>query len=111
MSEYTKLANFLHTLSCDRPHVGDMHFMLKERDPNYCYFYLEEPLADSEKLPDHSLWEGEAKRLCEELSTSPTEVIRMLNILLELRRRLDDVLSKWPNAANFARLVLFGERR
>lgn len=111
MSEYTKLSNFLHTLSCNRPHVEDMQLMLKERDPTYCYFYVEEPLANSEEQPDHSLWEGEAKKLCEELSTSPTDAIRVLNALLDLRRRLDDILSRWPNAEEFAHLVLHDVRR
>ena len=111
MSEYTKLAGFLHTLSCTKPHVDDMKLMLQPRDPTQCYFYLEESLADSERQPDHSVWEEEAKSLCEELSTSPVEVIRLLNVLLDLRRRLDDILTRYPNAEEFAHLVLHDVRR
>lgn len=111
MSEYSKLAAFLHTLSCERPHVEDMQLMLKPRDPTKCYFYLEESMADSETLPDHSIWEGEAKKLCEELSTSSNEAIRLLITLLDLRRRLDEVLDRYPSAAEFAHLVLHGARR
>lgn len=111
MSEYTKLAGFLHTLSCGKPHLDDMQLLLRSRDPTQCYFYLEESLADSEHQPDHAIWEGEAEKLCKELSTSPNEAIRVLNTLLDLRRRLDDTLAKWPNSADFARLVLFDERR
>lgn len=110
MSEYTKLAGFLHTLSCGKPHLDDMQLMLKARDPTHCYFYLEESLADSERQPDHAIWEGEAKKLCEELSTSPTEAIRLLNVLLDLRRRLDDILVCYPNAEEFAHLVLHDVR-
>lgn len=110
MSEFTKLANFLHTLSCGRPHAGDMQLMLKERDPTICYFYLEESLADSELQPDHAIWEEEAAKLCQELATSPVEAIRLLNLLLDLRRRLDAVLVRYPNAEEFAHLVLHDAR-
>lgn len=110
MSEYTKLAGFLHTLSCGKPHLDDMQLLLKERDPSYCYFYLEESLADSELQLDHALWEEEAKRLCEELSASPNETLRLISALLDIRRRLDDVLAKNPNARAFSHLVLYDVR-
>lgn len=111
MDDLIKLANLLHTLSCIKPHVDDMQLLLQPRDANSCYFYVEETLADNAQKPDHDLWKGEAEKLCKELSTSPTEVIRLLTSLLDLRRRLDDILMRYPNAANFARLVLLDASR
>lgn len=113
MGEFTKLAGLLHTLSCEKLHVSDMTLMLKNRDPNNCYYYLEESLVDSNQQPDHLFWEKEAKSLCEKLSASPTDVIRLLNVFLDLRRRLDDILAKYPspNVREFSRLVLYDEYR
>lgn len=110
MSDFTRLAGYLHTLSCTRPHADDMLLLMKPRDPTQCYYYLEEALSSEEEREDHQTWEREAEALCKELSTSPTEAIRLLNALLDLRRRLDDVLAKWPTGAKIAHLLLFDEQ-
>lgn len=107
MSEFSKLAGFLHTLSCDKPHEDDMSLLLEVRDPTVCYYYLEESISPNEERLDHDLWEGAARELCQELSAAPSEVIRLLTTLLDLRRRLDESLTRHPNAAKLARLVLF----
>lgn len=111
MSEYSKLAGFLHTLSCTKTHVEDVQALLRTRDPNCCYYYVEDSLSGSDQEPDHQTWEREAEKLCSELSTSPQEALRILSQLLDIRRRLDEVITRSPNAAGFAHLVLFDVRR
>lgn len=111
MSEYSKLAGFLHTLSCTKSHAEDIQLMLRSRDPASCYYYLEDSLSGAEHEPDHQTWKREAEKLCSELSTSPQEALRILSKLLDIRRRLDEVIASNPNAAGFAHLVLFDARR
>lgn len=111
MSEYSKLAGFLHTLSCTKPHAENVQDLLKPRDPTYCYFYVEDSLAGAENEPDHQTWEKKAESLCQELSASPQETLRILSKLLDVRRRLDEIILANPNAAGFAHLVLFDVRR
>jgi len=108
MTELEKLATFLHTISCDMPHAEELSELLGQRDRQKCYFYLEDTMEEGWNYPDHKGWLSLASKLCEEQKSTPVEVLRLLSQLLSLRRSLDILLDKYPNGANFARLVLFG---
>lgn len=107
MSSITTLAGILHTLSCQKVHPDDMRALLAERDPDKCYFYLETSMADGEQEPDHQYWKSEAENLCSQLRLTPDEVLRILPQLLEMKRKLDLLLERYPSARDFCHLVLF----
>lgn len=101
-----QLAMVLHTLECDKEHPDDITLLLKERQEEVCYFYLEETLAEAMKEPDHLLWRKEAESLCSKLSLSPEEIIRLLPQLLEIRRKIDDLIMRYPNAQELVSLFV-----
>lgn len=109
MGEYTKLADIFHTLACTKPHSDNMLDLLKERSTKTCYYYLEESLAGEEDKPDHAYWEAVARELCSKAKLSPEEYLRVIPQLLDLRRRLEQVVNKNVNVRELARLILFDE--
>lgn len=102
-----RLSAVLHTLSCPKEHPEQMEALLSPRQPNCCYYYLEESLADEEDQLDHATWRKEAEALCLRLKLTPEETIRLMMNLLELRAKLDQLLIRFPSGGDFARLVLF----
>lgn len=110
MRSLIALAGILHTLSCQKNHPDDMRALLASRDPTKCYFYLEASMADGDQEPDHQYWKGEAEKLCSQLRLSPDEVLRLLPQLLEIKKRLAQLLDRYPSAQGFCHLVLFDER-
>lgn len=104
-----RLAAVLHTLSCVKEHPDQMESLLAPRDARCCYFYLEESLAEPSERLDHVVWEREAENLCSRLNLSPTETIRLVSSLLDLRAKLDQVLVRFPTGVKLARLVLLDE--
>lgn len=109
MSNYKKLADILHTISCQKPHSDNMLDLLSPRNSSVCYYYLEESLAEGEPQEDHTYWEAMAREACLKAKLSPEEYLRVIPQLLDLRRRLDTVVAKNANVREFARLVLFDE--
>lgn len=49
------LTDLLHILACQKNHATDMMAIL-DRHEGVCYYYLENDIADGDKLPDHALW-------------------------------------------------------
>lgn len=91
-----QLAQFLHSILCERPHADNMGDMLKERHPQVCYWYLEEKVAETDRniCHDHLLWEQEAQNLCDQLEMNEMDAIRALHAVLEARRILNPLLSR-----------------
>lgn len=104
-----RLTAILHTLACSKEHPERMEALISERSPSFCYYYLEESLAEEAEKTDHHTWQKEAESLCQKLSLSPVETLRLMMNLLELRAKLDQLLSRFPTGAGFARLVLFDD--
>lgn len=108
MTDLKRLAAVLHAIGCTKLHLDNMEELLKERDQTKCYYYLEESLE--EEQPDHVKWRENAEYLCERLNATPTEALRIITNLLDLRRRLDEQIERNPNVEELSRLILFDER-
>lgn len=100
------LAGILHTLSCTKPHSQDMQDLLQPRNPSVCYFYLEESLAEGERV-DHKKWEEVASDMCQKYNSTPEEVLRFIPTLLECRQKIEPILSKNRSLEGLCHLILF----
>lgn len=104
-----KLANILHTLTCQKEHAQSMEELIYEKqNPDLCYFYLENTLVPEDRVT-HKKWEELALELCNNYDMTPEDVLRALPILLECRQKIEGILAKAPNAVELCRLVVFSE--
>lgn len=57
-----RLADTLHTIFCTKPHADDVLLLLKPRDDEVCYYYLEKTVCDEpgQEKPDLDYWKKEA---------------------------------------------------
>lgn len=104
-----QLTQVIHTLSCTKEHEEQMESLLKPRSPQMCYFYLEASLASPEDKLDTAIWQNKAEELCKLVGVTPAELLRLLSSLLDIRHKLDTLLTRHPNAEGFCHLVLFDE--
>lgn len=103
-----KLSSILHTLSCTQEHEEQNVLALtQERNPDKCYYYLEEvlPPGASERI-DHKKWEDLTRELCNSWGSTPEQILRVLPQLLDIRQRIDAIREKFPNAEELLRLIL-----
>lgn len=100
-----RLSAFLHTLSCQKPHIEAMEDYLNGRKEGYCYYFIEEMLAGDQK--DHQEWLERTRAFCVECKLTPEEALRVLPKIVSLRRSLQDIIERSPTAVKLCRLVLF----
>lgn len=100
----SKLANILHTLSCEKEHSFN-NLELANRKPGVCYYYVEESTVCDQI--DHEWWEKEAEHLCTDYDLQPSEMLRIIPKLLEIRSELSHLLEKYPRITELAHLLLF----
>lgn len=105
-----RLSVVLHTLACTKKHAQKMEELIQsERDPNLCYFYLEESLVGSESQYSHEEWRAFATRFCTDYDLTPEAILSILPTLLECRQKITTILQKHPTAEELCRLVLLSE--
>lgn len=102
-----RLTAILHTLLCQKPHSERMEDLLEELNPEVCYFYLEESLAEKNELPCHIEWNHVAGKFKSVIGGSDEDAYRALMKLVNIKRELALFLETFPNAEGFALRVLF----
>lgn len=67
-----QLIDILHILLCTNPHIYDM-LKISNRQPGFCYYYLESDISDGDTMPDHIKWEEITTNFKTSLSLSTDE--------------------------------------
>lgn len=106
MDALKRLAELLHTLFCNSPHVEQMEEILKARVEGRCYYYLERSIVDEEEQIDTRKWMEEAQQLCKQLNASPEDAVKIVFELLEVYKQLNRLFARHPNARSLASALL-----
>ncbi len=88
-----KLAELLHTVDCTKAHASTVEESL-QRQPDTCYYYVEEARPKENQL-DRSFWIEKATELVELTGESPYNLFRLSFEIVELRRKLNSLKSRF----------------
>ena len=102
----TDLAEMLHAVLCNKKHEDEM-IMLVERAPGYCYWYLEDNLADTWTHDDHHYWRMAAKKILdnfEKLQSTEAQIDEAIQCMLKIARAMMDF--KMVNSQAYKKFVV-----
>jgi hypothetical protein len=100
------LANLLHLLLCQQPHVYDM-MQISHRQDGRCYFYLESDISDGDMMPDHEEWRRITENFKASLNfNSDEEALKFVKEAVELSQKFRSLSSGYPQRAGFIKTIL-----
>lgn len=95
MEKNELLMETIHTLFCDLDHSGNMHNLMKGREGDKCYFYLEKSFVERWELPDHVYWNDCATNIKNDLKASNSEsALRSIYRILDVIEKAQQLSSE-----------------
>lgn len=103
-----RIAAFLHALQCEKAHAIDMLEIVNGRNPELCYYFLEQNVAEEQCHIDTAVWKEKAEALCQSLGHNSEDSLRILTTLLTSKSELERLFRQYPSARGLAQEILFG---
>ena len=101
-----QLTDLIHALFCKQIHSYEM-IELSDKNPNKCYYYLEDGMADSETQEEYLKWEIATEHLKEKLSLPTDEdALKFIITAMESIRALNEVVGTSEIRRSFIRGLL-----
>ena len=101
-----QLIDIVHLLLCTFPHEYDPMQIVKRRD-NYCYYYIENDMAEGLSLPDHQSWDGITQKLKTSLSLeSDQEAMNFIRSAIRVSQELRNLTNGNEDRLIFIRGLL-----
>jgi hypothetical protein len=102
------LIDLLHILLCQQEHTYDvMRITTRQPHDSYCYFYIENDIADGESMPDHVQWKSITDKFKTSLSLrSDEEAINFLRDLIKLSQDSKKLSGGNINRLQFIQSIL-----
>lgn len=101
-----QLAGILHAISCQKPHAEDMLEIVNGRNPEHCYFFLEQNMAEAEEQTTLREWLDSADTVCKRIGHSPDDSLRIITSLLAIKSDLERLLRQYPSVRGLAVEIL-----
>lgn len=102
-----QLAGTLHLLLCNRPHCERPEDLINEgRDPEVCYYNVEEQLDERWEMPDHIRYEKIAHKLARVSGQGPGGILTTVADIIKYTRAISEIVENAPCYKHVVRAVL-----
>lgn len=101
-----QLLDLIHILLCDKKHEHNMIAII-ERNPNLCYFYLENDISEGDKMEDHLKWYDNMEGFKAGMSLADDkEALDFLQNCIKLSHKVQDLSCGNPYRKAFIKQLL-----
>ena len=101
-----QVVEIFHALLCDKKHAHNPEDLLKSRDPNICYFYVESQLDGNNDFPDHLMWTKRTQDIIDFMMLSDEQMIKFLDRMSKIIHGVLLLELDFPGAKEILRQVL-----
>jgi len=101
------LIDLLHLLICPHTHITDM-MQIVERKDGYCYYYLENDIADGDSMPDHLKWKEVVEQYKASLGfSSDKEALEFVRKCITISQDIQKLCGSNGRKLGFVKSIIF----